>query len=109
MIRRPPRSTLFPYTTLFRSMGLLHASLLGALPGVRLAAVCERSALVRRYAQKMFRGVPVTGNIAEIAAMDVDAVYVTTPPGSHFAIVRAVYTAAIARHVFVEQPLALDA
>src|SRR2546422_7484231 len=26
MIRRPPRSTLFPYTTLFRSLaGLLHA------------------------------------------------------------------------------------
>src|SRR2546430_7564002 len=23
MIRRPPRSTLFPYTTLFRSMGLI--------------------------------------------------------------------------------------
>src|SRR2546427_5187565 len=25
MIRRPPRSTLFPYTTLFRSDGQLHA------------------------------------------------------------------------------------
>src|SRR3712207_7570350 len=24
MIRRPPRSTLFPYTTLFRSRGLAH-------------------------------------------------------------------------------------
>src|SRR3712207_6922053 len=24
MIRRPPRSTLFPYTTLFRSPGLVH-------------------------------------------------------------------------------------
>src|SRR2546430_9432741 len=24
MIRRPPRSTLFPYTTLFRSHGLFH-------------------------------------------------------------------------------------
>src|SRR3712207_7211083 len=24
MIRRPPRSTLFPYTTLFRSISLLH-------------------------------------------------------------------------------------
>src|SRR5438093_9850056 len=24
MIRRPPRSTLFPYTTLFRSLGRLH-------------------------------------------------------------------------------------
>src|SRR5260370_14492199 len=26
MIRRPPRSTLFPYTTLFRSQGLVRAS-----------------------------------------------------------------------------------
>src|SRR5207248_11089560 len=25
MLRRPPRSTLFPYTTLFRSIGLLRA------------------------------------------------------------------------------------
>src|SRR2546427_8404871 len=25
MIRRPPRSTLFPYTTLFRSLGILAA------------------------------------------------------------------------------------
>src|SRR3712207_8959598 len=24
MIRRPPRSTLFPYTTLFRSLGVIH-------------------------------------------------------------------------------------
>src|SRR3712207_8524788 len=27
MIRRPPRSTLFPYTTLFRSLSLEHGSL----------------------------------------------------------------------------------
>src|SRR3989442_7638937 len=27
MIRRPPRSTLFPYTTLFRSIGRLHRGL----------------------------------------------------------------------------------
>src|SRR5438552_9908546 len=26
MTRRPPRSTLFPYTTLFRSLGALHAA-----------------------------------------------------------------------------------
>src|SRR3712207_9024966 len=30
MIRRPPRSTLFPYTTLFRS--LLHANVEAAVP-----------------------------------------------------------------------------
>src|SRR3712207_7170838 len=27
MIRRPPRSTLFPYTTLFRSSGMLRSTL----------------------------------------------------------------------------------
>src|SRR5256885_12153721 len=26
MIRRPPRSTLFPYTTLFRSLAIVHAA-----------------------------------------------------------------------------------
>src|SRR5688572_32730840 len=31
MIRRPPRSTLFPYTTLFRSVGLV-----GAVLGIAL-------------------------------------------------------------------------
>src|SRR3712207_8298457 len=31
MIRRPPRSTLFPYTTLFRSAGVLADFLLGRL------------------------------------------------------------------------------
>src|SRR3712207_7816617 len=31
MIRRPPRSTLFPYTTLFRSLRL---AVVGALPGL---------------------------------------------------------------------------
>src|SRR5256885_7809034 len=38
MIRRPPRSTLFPYTTLFRSVGWTLKSLLAKLtPGRRLA------------------------------------------------------------------------
>src|SRR2546427_13173078 len=31
MIRRPPRSTLFPYTTLFRSSGLAQAPVRGAV------------------------------------------------------------------------------
>src|SRR5438552_14566698 len=37
MIRRPPRSTLFPYTTLFRSRGRGDPLLLGDLP-------CDRGA-----------------------------------------------------------------
>src|SRR5256885_7771405 len=45
MIRRPPRSTLFPYTTLFRSMKLaLMAGLLLMLLGAPLQRnACDRS------------------------------------------------------------------
>src|SRR5688572_31308149 len=35
MIRRPPRSTLFPYTTLFRSivqLGGMHTTIVGVMP-----------------------------------------------------------------------------
>src|SRR3989442_11540789 len=32
MIRRPPRSTLFPYTTLFRSVGVRHERGLAEVP-----------------------------------------------------------------------------
>src|SRR5260370_23042074 len=32
MIRRPPRSTLFPYTTLFRSVRLRHSALARSWP-----------------------------------------------------------------------------
>src|SRR5947207_11766845 len=34
MIRRPPRSTLFPYTTLFRSVGTLRTARCAARNGV---------------------------------------------------------------------------
>src|SRR3712207_8723156 len=42
MIRRPPRSTLFPYTTLFRSFGIsgvLLASISGILMGGATASI----------------------------------------------------------------------
>src|SRR2546427_5510729 len=46
MIRRPPRSTLFPYTTLFRSeqlrRHLLHPDRLPRLPRVRRRHLSER-------------------------------------------------------------------
>src|SRR3712207_8681128 len=60
MIRRPPRSTLFPYTTLFRSLVLAHLQageltwaeeVLGAaLPAEALAAAPPRNLAERRLA-----------------------------------------------------------
>src|SRR2546429_6309696 len=50
MIRRPPRSTLFPYTTLFRSvsgLSIAFSSDLGfAAVEPEIAACCERAATV---------------------------------------------------------------
>src|SRR5258708_28648500 len=37
MIRRPPRSTLFPYTTLFRSLSLTDAAILTIKNGLTLS------------------------------------------------------------------------
>src|SRR2546430_7770079 len=45
MIRRPPRSTLFPYTTLFRSVERLLD--LGGLPGERLRRGERRDGVAR--------------------------------------------------------------
>src|SRR3712207_7588738 len=49
MIRRPPRSTLFPYTTLFRSLELLHHRWHGAVPGAGLDAVLLVGVLGREH------------------------------------------------------------
>src|SRR2546422_5002994 len=43
MIRRPPRSTLFPYTTLFRSTGTLEVTVRNVAPTV--SAGTDRSAV----------------------------------------------------------------
>src|SRR5258708_27653375 len=45
MIRRPPRSTLFPYTTLFRSLFADHHVIEHHTDRIEIGAVIERSAL----------------------------------------------------------------
>src|SRR2546427_12325675 len=48
MIRRPPRSTLFPYTTLFRSIGGLLRQRLG-FSGLVLSDDLEMAAVARTW------------------------------------------------------------
>src|SRR5260370_3975232 len=53
MIRRPPRSTLFPYTTLFRSVGML--------PGIEKSGCPKSNAVVRSPVTDARHGVMLTG------------------------------------------------
>src|SRR5258707_15552232 len=65
MIRRPPRSTLFPYTTLFRSQ---HVAELARL-GLHGADVVERDAL-RRGLDQVEDVVHARDELVDVAAVD---------------------------------------
>src|SRR2546426_3728173 len=56
MIRRPPRSTLFPYTTLFRSRCRFKTSLVDG----RSTGRHERASIVRELCGNAFQKTPVT-------------------------------------------------
>src|SRR5258708_14334735 len=56
MIRRPPRSTLFPYTTLFRSIGIEPANVIAALPAQRAEEAPHQNLPVRLDSQGIHCG-----------------------------------------------------
>ena len=60
-------------------MGLLHASILNFLPDVKLAALCEKSGVIRRFLKKVFKDVKVVDDVEKLSGLGLDAVYVTTP------------------------------
>src|SRR2546430_1186119 len=51
MIRRPPRSTLFPYTTLFRSCAVAYSQF-RLEPPMTSSTHCDRAGAVESIAQK---------------------------------------------------------
>ena len=86
-------------------MGLLHTSILNVLPNVELAAICEKSSLTRKIVKKVIPNVPILEDVSDFKGLDLDAVYVTTPISSHYAVAKTVYQQQIARHLFIEKPL----
>ncbi|MGB9854644.1 MAG: Gfo/Idh/MocA family protein [Candidatus Bathyarchaeales archaeon] len=90
----------------FGKMGILHAGVLSVLPGVKLVAVCEKSGLIRRFLKKALKHVSVVDDVENFSGFGLDAVYVTTPIGLHFPVVKSLYEMGIAQHLFVEKTLA---
>jgi predicted dehydrogenase len=86
-------------------MGLLHASILNVMPNVQLAALCDKSWLMRKLAKSTLKELIVTDKLSDMSNLNLDVVYVTTPIPSHYGIVKEIYVNDIARNVFVEKTL----
>lgn len=87
-------------------MGLVHTCVLSVLPGVQVAALCEKNRLIRRFSKKVFKGVEIVNDVEEFSGLNLDAVYVTTPIPSHFSVAKTLLSKKIARNLFVEKTLA---
>src|SRR5438874_3357665 len=66
MIRPPPRSTLFPYTTLFRSFPIAPRPFLSALPACSLVAQAEHPDVAERVVEerRAIAGRPAVADLA---------------------------------------------
>ncbi len=89
-------------------MGLLHASLLNTMPEVQLAAVCDKSWVMRKIAKKTLMKILVTNELSDLSNLNLDVIYVTTPIPSHYGIVKKIYEQNLAENVFVEKTLSLN-
>lgn len=88
----------------FGKMGILHSSILRAMPAVRLAAMVEPQPLLRSLAPSVLKDVPFYKDVGRMLAdVSPDAVFVTTPTGTHPELCEQVLEAGAA--VFVEKPL----
>jgi predicted dehydrogenase len=88
-------------------MGLMHASIMGMFDNVELVALCEKNRLIRHFGKKVVPHLEIVSDVEELKDKKLDAVLVTTPPGSHYLIIKTVYQKGLAKHIFTEKPLAL--
>jgi predicted dehydrogenase len=89
-------------------IGVMHACLLKILPNVTVAALCDKSHLMRIVAKRTFHNCKIADDICELADLNLDAVYVLTPIPSHYYIIKEIYSQRIANNIFVEKTLAAN-
>jgi predicted dehydrogenase len=84
-------------------MGLVHASLLNAMPGVQLVALCDRNKMILGFFRKVFTKPCIVDDVEKLSSMNLDAVYITTPIPTHFPVTEIIYSKGIAHNLFVEK------
>ena len=86
-------------------MGLLHSSILSAMPAIEIASLCDKSFILRRFAKKLFKSARVVNDVENLSDLEIDCAYVTAPIPAHFPIINALYSRGITKNVFVEKTL----
>jgi predicted dehydrogenase len=87
-------------------MGILHASILNALDGCSVAAICEKERLVLEFAKKILPHITFYSDVVSMVNQEkLDAVFVTTPISTHLPILREIIDSE-SIPVFMEKPLA---
>lgn len=89
-------------------MGILHSCILNVLPNSSVVALCEKSRMTSKLLGRMFRKARIVDDVRKLADMRLDAVYVTTPIPSHFAVMESVSANKVASNFFVEKTLAAN-
>src|SRR3712207_8750930 len=102
MIRRPPRSTLFPYTTLFRSVGINYISSADKATLIEHLEECSHENYFERgietaIAERGLRVLPV--DISQYAAVEVEDRKSTRLNSSHANISYAVFCLKKKEHI----------
>jgi predicted dehydrogenase len=89
-------------------MGLMHASIMGMLDGVELIALCEKNSLIRYFGNKAIPHPEIVSNVEAFGNKKLDAILVTTPPGSHYLVIKTIYQKGLTKNIFTEKPLAVN-
>ena len=92
----------------FGKLGLLHAGIVNALPGSRLAAVCDISSTSLKMLATYMPDVDMHKNHHDMLAKSaLDAVFIASPTGLHVDIAADCVASGVP--IFIEKPLALNA
>ncbi|MCW4000960.1 MAG: Gfo/Idh/MocA family oxidoreductase [Candidatus Bathyarchaeota archaeon] len=86
-------------------MGIMHACLLNVFPNVKVAALCDKSRLMRTIAKHAFTGAVVTDSLEQFADLNLDAIFVLTPIPVHYPLIKQIYRDKLAANVFAEKTL----
>jgi predicted dehydrogenase len=86
-------------------MGVMHACLLNTFPDVKVAALCDKSRLMRMVAKRAFKDALITDNLDKFAPLGLDAIYVLTPIPIHYPLIKQIYSNELTPNVFVEKTL----